>query len=81
MKWLITSPGRQVVLDHQGAEDRLADHPQRQQRAEQGEVPAEGAAEEGEDAAAITAMPTKPVSSRLPYSITAWVSSGGAVLP
>ena len=43
-------PRRQVVLDDQGAEDRLADHAQRQQGAEQRQVPAVGAAEEGEDA-------------------------------
>ena len=61
MKWLITRPGRQVVLDDERAEDRLADDAERQQRPEQRQVPAERAAEEGEDAAAITAMPTKPV--------------------
>ena len=43
-------PRGEVVLDDQGAEDRLADHPQRQQRAEQRQVPAVGPAEEGEDA-------------------------------
>jgi hypothetical protein len=31
--------------------------------------------------AAITANPTNPVSSRLPYSITAWASSGGVLPP
>ena len=41
---------RQVVLDDQGAEDRLADHAQRQQRPEERQVPAERAAEPGEDA-------------------------------
>ena len=39
-----------MVLDDEGAEDRLADHSQRQQGAEQGQVPAVGHAEEGEDA-------------------------------
>ena len=50
MKWLITRPGGEVVLDDEGAEDRLPDHAQRQQGAEEGEVPAEGAAEPGEHA-------------------------------
>ena len=31
--------------------------------------------------AAITARPTKPVSSRLPYSMTALMSAGGTVPP
>jgi hypothetical protein len=39
-----------VVLDDQGAEDRLPDHPQWQQGAEQRQMPAVGAAEEGQDA-------------------------------
>ena len=43
-------PRGEVVLDDEGAEDRLADHSQRQQGAEQGQVPAVGAAEEGEHA-------------------------------
>ena len=81
MKWLITSPGREVVLDDQGAEDRLRDDPQRQQDAEERQVPAVGPAEEGENAAAITARPTKPVNILLLNSITAWVLSGGTVLP
>ena len=42
--------GGEVVLDDERAEDRLADHPERQQRAEQGEVPAEGPAEPSERA-------------------------------
>ena len=42
--------GGEVVLDDEGAEDRLADHAERQQRAEQSQVPAIGPAEEGEDA-------------------------------
>ena len=41
--------GPQVVLDDQGAEDRLADHAERQQRPEHGQVPAVGTPEEGED--------------------------------
>ncbi len=40
----------EVVLDHEGAEDRLPDHPEGQQGAEEGEVPAVGPAEQGEDA-------------------------------
>ena len=43
-------PGGEVVLDDQGAEDRLADHPQRQQRPEQRQVPAERPAEPGQHA-------------------------------
>ena len=50
MKWSITSPGRQVELDDERAECRLGDHAERQQRAEQGEVPAVGPAAEREDA-------------------------------
>ena len=40
----------EVVLDDQRAEDRLPEHPQRQQGAEQRQVPAVGHAEEGEAA-------------------------------
>ena len=40
---------REVVLDDEGAEDRLADDAERQQGAEQRQVPAVGLAEEGED--------------------------------
>src|SRR5207247_1549572 len=43
-------PGSEVVLDDERAEDRLADDPDRQQGAEQGEVPAERAPAPGEDA-------------------------------
>ena len=42
--------GSEVVLDHQRAEHRLADHAERQQDAEEGQVPAVGPAEEGERA-------------------------------
>ena len=71
-------PRCEVVLDDQRAEDRLAEHAQRQQRPEE-RPGARGRAcgRRPRPAAAITARPTKPVSSRLPYSITAWVSSGG----
>ena len=40
----------EVVLDDEGAEDRLAEDAHRQQGAEEGEVPAEGPAEPGERA-------------------------------
>ena len=43
-------PRREVVLDDEGAEDRLADDAERQHRPEQGQVPAERAPEPGEDA-------------------------------
>ena len=71
----------EVVLDDERAEDRLAHHAERQQRPDQHQVPAIGAAEEGEDGGGDHREPTRPVISRLPYSITAWNSSGGTVLP
>ncbi len=43
-------PRGEVVLDDLGTEDRLGDHPQRQQRPEQRQVPAVGATEEGQHA-------------------------------
>ena len=69
--------GREVVAHGEAAEHRLADDAERQQRAE----PARGRGGTGRrnqasTPAATAASPTRPERMRLPYSITAWVSSG-----
>ena len=48
MKWPPDEFRPQVVLDDQGAEDRLGDHAERQQRPEDRQVAPVGATEEGD---------------------------------
>jgi hypothetical protein len=73
--------GREVVSHREAAEHGLPQHPERKQQSEQSEIAPVGAAAEGEQAGGGGREPDEPESRRLPNSITAWVSSGGATLP
>ena len=74
--------GREVVADGEAAEHGLADDAERQQHAEPREVAAERPAPPGERARGDRGEADEARrSARLPYSIQACVSSGGATPP
>ncbi len=73
--------GGEVVLDDERTEHRLADDAEWQQRAEHRQCQRNGRRRQARTLAAITARPTNPVSSRLPYSISAWNSTGAITRP
>ena len=74
--------GREVVADGEAAEHRLADHAERQQHADQREIaPVRAAAERQQARRRPRRGPRGRTACRLPNSINACVSSGGATLP
>ena len=81
MKWLITRPGARWYLTTRAPRIAWPITPSGSSTPNSARCQRYGLRKKASTAAAITAKPTKPVSSRLPYSITAWVSSGGTVPP
>ena len=70
-----------MIADGEAAQHCLADDAERQQHADDRQITAERAAPEREQPGGGGDDPTSPESIRLPNSIQACVSSGGATLP
>ncbi len=78
----MTSPGARSNLTTSAPSTAWAMTPSGSSAPITAEMPAERAGgSQASSEAAITAKPTKPVSSRLPYSIIAWRSAGGTAPP
>ncbi len=81
MKWLITRPGARWYLTTSAPRIACPITPSGSSAPKRARCQRNGRRKKASTAAAITAKPTKPVRTLLPYSITAWVSSGGTVPP